>query len=316
MGELYMSYWINDNVRIGNARQLQFFCDSDADIADLPTSITSGVQQGLDTISNRPCGKGSIALSIESGDLFILNSENTWEKLDIPSSGNGSGSSDGSVVSQDTLTDIGEAIVACFKKVVWTDNDGQDYIDDLMEAFGIEEEEPVVPVQTWDYEWNASSQQVPPNMTYGSQSYDSASESYLIFAPNLNFNYVGDSELEIECKWYAASGSATQQDPQIVMETASGNNGNNGAKIWGNPTSGRNINTTVTGSIVVTDVSCDDFHVYNMKSVNGHITLTVDGTVVIEGNGASNSQYITRTGIYATVVGCALYIKSIKFKEG
>ena len=76
-----MAYWINDTVKVGNARQLQFYMDADADVANLPNLTTKGAQQGEDEASNLPCGKGSTAFSIGSGSVFILNSSNVWTKI-------------------------------------------------------------------------------------------------------------------------------------------------------------------------------------------------------------------------------------------
>ena len=173
---------------------------------------------------------------------------------------------------------------------------------------------------SWDYEWYAETDHsvAPPSMTYASSGsgYNSTYQAFVAYLPSLNFNYVGDSELQIECRWLAASGASAQQDPQITLEIASGSNGNDGGKIWGNPSSGRNIQSTVTGTVTDTGVGCDDFHVYNLKAEDGQITLTVDGNIVLQGTGAKNSQYITRTGISCGVQGCGLAIKSIKFKRG
>ena len=87
-------------------------------------------------------------------------------------------------------------------------------------------------------------------------------------------------------------------------------------KIWGNPTSGRNIQTTITGAIAGTEISGDIYHVYNFKSVNKIVTLTVDGVVIDSGTGLINNQYIPYTGILGNNMNdSGLYIKSIKFKE-
>lgn len=74
-------YWIDDTAPIRNARQMNFFLDSDADKDSLPTTTSRGVQQGLDTISCLPCGKGSAALSIASSKVFILNSNDKWIEI-------------------------------------------------------------------------------------------------------------------------------------------------------------------------------------------------------------------------------------------
>lgn len=76
-----MAYWINDTVKVGNARQLQFYIDTDEDISNLPNLTTSGVKQGDDEVSNLPCGKGSTAFSIATGNVYILNSFDEWIKI-------------------------------------------------------------------------------------------------------------------------------------------------------------------------------------------------------------------------------------------
>lgn len=55
-----------------------FFCDEPSDIANLPTSTTEGVQQGSDTVSCQKVNAGSSCLCIGSGELYMLNSSDTW----------------------------------------------------------------------------------------------------------------------------------------------------------------------------------------------------------------------------------------------
>lgn len=71
-------YWMNESVKVGNMRQLQFYMDGDADVNNLPTLIASGVKQGDDDVSCLPCGKGSLAISFQSGKIYALNSSNQW----------------------------------------------------------------------------------------------------------------------------------------------------------------------------------------------------------------------------------------------
>jgi len=73
-----MAYWIDESAPVGSRRQMTFLMDSDSDVASLPTSVAAGIQQGQDIISCRPCGIGSRALSIGSGNIFLLNSQNQW----------------------------------------------------------------------------------------------------------------------------------------------------------------------------------------------------------------------------------------------
>ena len=76
-----MAYWIDATTRANNARQLQFYIDADADINKLPTMTKIGTQQGGDVISCLPCGKGSTAFSVATGNVFILNSSGVWMKI-------------------------------------------------------------------------------------------------------------------------------------------------------------------------------------------------------------------------------------------
>ena len=76
-----MAYWIDATTKSNNGRQWQFYVDSDSDIRKLPTSSAPGTQQGDDTVSCLPCGKGSVAFSIASGNLFVLNSSDNWVQI-------------------------------------------------------------------------------------------------------------------------------------------------------------------------------------------------------------------------------------------
>lgn len=76
-----MAYWIAAGGNPGASRQVQFYMDEDSDKNNLPTASASGVKQGGDSASYLPVGKGSVALSISSGKLFILNSSDEWVQM-------------------------------------------------------------------------------------------------------------------------------------------------------------------------------------------------------------------------------------------
>lgn len=76
-----MAYWIDATTKANSSRQFSFYMDADVDKNSLPTTVASGVQQGEDTVSCLPCGKGSTAFSIASGSVFVLNSNNEWTKI-------------------------------------------------------------------------------------------------------------------------------------------------------------------------------------------------------------------------------------------
>ena len=73
-----MAYWIDGSDSVGNARQIVYLMDTDADKNNLPTTSAFGVKQGEDDAVYLPCGKGSKALSISTGHVFALNSKDKW----------------------------------------------------------------------------------------------------------------------------------------------------------------------------------------------------------------------------------------------
>ena len=76
-----MAYWYEAGHNPGASRQVSFLMDSDSDKNSLPTSTSQGTKQGTDDVLHMPVGKGSTALSIASGKLFILNSSNQWTEF-------------------------------------------------------------------------------------------------------------------------------------------------------------------------------------------------------------------------------------------
>ena len=56
-------------------RQVQYIVDTDSDISKLPTSTARG-QNGDGCVSI-----GSMAMSIASGKIFVLASNNTWTEV-------------------------------------------------------------------------------------------------------------------------------------------------------------------------------------------------------------------------------------------
>lgn len=79
-----MAYWIQEFGGDGkNSQQYRlFYCETEADVQDLPNLTDYGVQQGNDTTSNRPCIAGCEALALDTGDLYVLKkTTNMWEKI-------------------------------------------------------------------------------------------------------------------------------------------------------------------------------------------------------------------------------------------
>lgn len=79
-----MAYWIQEVGGSGknSSGYRLFYCETDADIADLPTATTEGVRQEGDSVSCKPCAVGSEALVRSTGDVYVLTkSTNSWEKI-------------------------------------------------------------------------------------------------------------------------------------------------------------------------------------------------------------------------------------------
>ena len=75
-----MAYWLVAGSNSGASKQMQYFMDSDSDLSSLPNMEHSGTNS--DDVAALPCGKGSSALSIGSGKIYILNSNNQWVEFD------------------------------------------------------------------------------------------------------------------------------------------------------------------------------------------------------------------------------------------
>ena len=76
-----MAYWINKSENNNHPSWRQFYCDSDTDIANLPTSENEGVKQEMDSTAHRKCCVGSECLSLSTTTVYVLNSANEWKKL-------------------------------------------------------------------------------------------------------------------------------------------------------------------------------------------------------------------------------------------
>lgn len=80
-------YWIDtsDPGRLNSSdRQIPFWADDESSLSELPTTSAPGVQQGDDTVSCKPVGKGSTCMVIGDGSgamLYVLNSNDEWVRL-------------------------------------------------------------------------------------------------------------------------------------------------------------------------------------------------------------------------------------------
>lgn len=81
-GGNFMSYWINSAASSSQSsdRVINFYADDVTDITKLPKIDTEGTQQGDDTVSCKPCAKGSTCFVITTGNTYYLNSSGSWVK--------------------------------------------------------------------------------------------------------------------------------------------------------------------------------------------------------------------------------------------
>lgn len=84
-----MSYWINQAGNSNRADWRSFYCDEDKDVDSLPNSKEKGVLQDVDPVANHCCSIGSACLSLATGNIFLLGSDDIWVPV---SSGSGGGS--------------------------------------------------------------------------------------------------------------------------------------------------------------------------------------------------------------------------------
>lgn len=66
--------------RKNNPLYREFTCDTVADLQDLPTNQPHGDEYGRNTHKER-CATGSVAIVIETSDVYMLNSSGEWKKL-------------------------------------------------------------------------------------------------------------------------------------------------------------------------------------------------------------------------------------------
>lgn len=207
--------------------------------------------------------------------------------------------------------DVKETLLACFQHVAWIDEHGQNYYDALEEALYPQ------PVPEWDYEWYATSQTIPTDMT-GVSEYDFTTEPGAIYILRsnaiLDFNFIGDCEVEIEAKFNDYLGGSTA--PQITVCMANDQTSGHyfGGVICANRgTNNPYISYNIDGTWYTTSYDQRQYHVYNIKAENGTVSVTIDGTLVATGSGRENTTSLfTR---YWQPNYEPAFLKSIKFKR-
>lgn len=182
----------------------------------------------------------------------------------------------------------------------------------------------VVSQPYWDYEWDASSESMPTDLTYHTAEFITRNDEKLLKVtnPNLDFNYVGDCELEIVGKWeiFNPAGTYWNGEPQIIVVAADhGADGKDGFKTYCLKTQNDNsVFTNASGSNQATQIDgVAALRTYNLKFENGSATLKVDDNVIASGTGVNNNNYLNFTGIYSVyeAESAGMVIKAIKFKQ-
>ena len=182
----------------------------------------------------------------------------------------------------------------------------------------------VVTAPYWDYEWDASSESMPTDLTYFTAEFITRNDEKLLKVtnPNLDFNYVGDCELEIVGKWeiFNPAGTYWNGEPQlIVVADDHGADGKDGFKTYCLKIQNDNsVFTNASGSNQATQIDgVSALRTYNLKFENGSATLKVDDNVIASGTGVHNNNYLSFTGIYSEYESesAGMVIKAIKFKQ-
>ena len=78
---MIMAYWINQSGNSTRPNWRQFYCDTDTDINNLPTSSRQGIKQEGDSSAHQSCSVGSECLVLDTTRVYILNSSDVWREI-------------------------------------------------------------------------------------------------------------------------------------------------------------------------------------------------------------------------------------------
>ena len=78
-------YWLDHN-QSSTASQKVFYADTDNDVLNLPTSKSRGVEQNYRYSDptfdgSAPVEFGSQCMVISTGEVYMLNSQDIWERI-------------------------------------------------------------------------------------------------------------------------------------------------------------------------------------------------------------------------------------------
>lgn len=179
----------------------------------------------------------------------------------------------------------------------------------------------------WDYEWYATSGILPEGMTADSYNFNLNSGILHVEKPIMDFNYIGDIRLYIECNLYCVvTGTQVeenQSNPQIVIKNKVVSEDQfKGCKVIASPPQestfyiGFGVNGTTT---IIPGVASRDIHAYDISAINNVYSLTIDGVEIPITQNDNTTTYINFTGISSSdglpASTQIMDIKCIKYKR-
>jgi hypothetical protein len=172
----------------------------------------------------------------------------------------------------------------------------------------------------WDYEWYATSGTLPEGMTANAYDFSTVPGALHVEKPVMDFDYIGDIRLYIECSLYAVNaetgGEFRLSNPQIVIKNkVVSENQFKGCKVIASPsqTSTFYVGFGVNGTTaIIPEIASMDIHAYDISAINGVYSLTIDGTEISITQNDNTTQYINFTGITSADGVQSLQIMNIK----
>lgn len=211
-----------------------------------------------------------------------------------------------------------EALLACFDKVAWLDEDGrEDYYNALASALNFS--------PYWDLDWNAKNGALPI-ADLVCVDYSFANDALEIVTPNIDLHHIGNMRIRITCKmesYNPVNGNiAYQNNPQIVFIHSDSNGDAKGMKLICASNLNRSPNKNIAMGVNATNAlvagyAYDQFNTYDITMDNGTYTLKINENDISITPNDTTSRYYKRTGI-ASSFGMSsvqkIYIKELQVK--
>lgn len=207
------------------------------------------------------------------------------------------------------------ALLDCIRYVSWADANGQQRYDALYNALFGEEN------LYWNFQWNASSRQIPVGMTYASEfTPEFTSDGLHVLRPNIVFDNNGqDCELEIIMKYDTHRSGLGAAGPSICISKGASPEDpehTNYAFVRGLKKDSSNLWVNCGSGEIDSGMTQDDFHIINLTLLDGNYYARIDGVLIDSGNtGVSRPDNNYGTGININYNAKAyVYINSIKYR--